>query len=85
MPGDASDTGAPAEVFDIAADRADCVGVAPMKCLVVNGEYFYDGIEGYTHVDGQAARICVAKTPRPEPLPMDAGAFTYKRVDCAKG
>jgi hypothetical protein len=38
----------------------ECVGVAPQECLLVStspdgvAEYFYDGIEGFTHVPGTA-------------------------------
>ena len=70
------------EVFDIAAQTQPCVGVGPMQCLVVNGEFFYNSIEGYTHVEGEAARICVAKTRRPDPVPADAGLYLYRAVPC---
>ncbi len=70
------------EVFNIAANTAECVGVAPMRCLVVNGDLFYDDIEGYDHVEGESARICVFRTSRPEPIPADASAFEYTRTSC---
>ncbi len=70
------------EVFNIAAQKKDCVGVGPMRCLVVNGSLFYDTIEGYQHVDGQEARICVVTTKRPEPIPADASSVTYRQVPC---
>lgn len=68
--------------FDIAANTAACVGVAPMRCLVVNGDLFYDAIQGYEHLQGQGSQICVIRTTRPEPVPADIGRFSYHRVDC---
>ena len=62
-------------LFDIEADTVACEGVAPMRCLVVNGEYFYDVIDGYRHVEGQPARIYVERSERSEPVPADAGDF----------
>ncbi|MCT8158611.1 DUF4377 domain-containing protein [Pseudoruegeria sp. SHC-113] len=67
--------------FNIAADTQPCTGVAPMRCLIVNGAYFYDPIAGYTHVEGQPATLSVLRTPAGLPLPADAGAFTYKMVE----
>ena len=70
------------EVFNIAAHETDCVGVGPRQCLIVNDELFYDSIEGYQHVEGQAARVCVEKTKRPEPIPADASSLIYRQVPC---
>lgn len=66
------------EWFDIAAETVACEGVAPMRCLVVNGDYFYNSIEGYEHVEGRAARIYVERRelPRYEQL-ADAGRYSY--------
>lgn len=68
--------------FDIAAGTEPCVGVAPMRCLVINGDFFYENIVGYQHIEGQAAKICVLRTKRPEPIPADLGAFVFTRVPC---
>ena len=68
-------------LFDIDAHAVPCEAVAPMRCLVVNGEYFYGVIDGYRHIEGQPARIYVARTERPEPVPADVGAFLYRRID----
>lgn len=74
--------GSAKQVFNIAAKTVPCEGVAPMQCLVVNGEFFYDPIDGYEHVEGQAAQICVLRTERPKPIPADLGQFQYRRVAC---
>ncbi len=70
------------ELYRIAAETVPCVGVGPQRCLVINNTLFYDGIDGYEHVEGQAAEICVERSNRPEPVPADASIYLYKRVDC---
>lgn len=68
--------------FDIAAETRSCRGLAPTRCLVVNGELFYGSIEGYRHVEGKNAKICVVRSERAGPLPVDQGAYQFRRVDC---
>lgn len=68
-------------LFDIEANTVPCERLVPMRCLVVNGEYFYDVIDGYRHVEGRPARIYVERSKRPEPVPADVGDFVYRRVD----
>jgi len=70
------------QTFNIAANTEACEGVAPMRCLVVNSEFFYDMIDDYQHVEGQPAKICVIRSARPEPIAADQGSFSYRRVDC---
>ncbi len=70
------------ELYRIAAETAPCEGVGLRRCLVINDKLFYDRIDGYEHVEGQAAEICVVRTKRPEPVPADASLYLYKRVDC---
>jgi hypothetical protein len=70
------------ETFNIAANTTSCQGVAPMRCLIVNGKFFYDPIDGYEHVEGQSATICTIASSRPEPLPSDVGSHEYRRVPC---
>ncbi len=69
--------------FSIAGATESCQGVGPMRCLVVNGELFYGEIEGYSHVEGTAAEICVEEVKREEPVPADAASITYRRVPCS--
>ena len=68
-------------LFVIEAHTVPCEGLVPRRCLVVNGEYFYDVIDGYRHVEGRPARIYVERRKRPEPVPADVGDFVYRRVD----
>ncbi|MDA9226594.1 DUF4377 domain-containing protein [Ascidiaceihabitans sp.] len=52
------------EIYHIAAQTASCQGVAPMLCLIVNSQRFYDPIDGYEYVEGQSAKICTIASPR---------------------
>lgn len=69
--------------FNIAPYKQDCVGVAPMKCLVVNGELFYDSIEGFEFEEGTEYELLVARTER-EKVPADASIYQYRRVEVLK-
>lgn len=69
--------------FNIAPEKQDCVGVTLMKCLVVNGELFYDSIEGFEFKEGTEYEIVVARTER-ENVPADASKYTYQRVEVLK-
>ena len=62
--------------------REDCVGAAPMECLVVDGELFYSEIEGFDYREGYRYRILVERYdrwPGQEP-PQDAGRYGYRLV-----
>ena len=72
-----------AKMIDIAPNTVDCFGVGPMKCLVVDGELFYDKIAGYSHVNGQAVDICVEVANQDSPHPADTGSQSYRRIDNA--
>lgn len=70
------------ETSHIAAKTASCRGVTTMRCLIVNGQIFYESIDGYEHVEGQSAKICTITSPRSEPLPAEVGSHEYLRVRC---
>jgi len=66
--------------FSIARQKVDCVGVGPMECLVVNDEYFYDGIAGFDFEPGNEYVITVQRTER-ENVPADAGIYEYSLIE----
>lgn len=66
--------------FVIGPQKVDCVGEAPMECLVVNGEYFYDPIEGFEFEEGYDYELLVKRSER-EHVPADASAYTYRLVE----
>lgn len=68
----------------VGPERVECVGVAPMQCLVVDGEYFYDSIEGFEYEEGYIYRIRMERYdawPDLEEPPQDASAYGYRLVE----
>ena len=62
---------------------AKCYGVGLRSCMVVNGEFFYDGIEGFEYEAGYDYRLRVGKYDPwdgGEP-PQDAGAYAYRLLE----
>lgn len=68
------------ETFEIDPELKDCVGVAPQKCMVVNGGLFYDQIEGFSFEEGYQYTIKVEKTEK-ENVPADASKYNYVLVE----
>lgn len=73
----------------IKENQGDCVGVAPMKCLLVlnkkNGQWenFYGGITGFDYKEGYRYTVLVERTKR-EHVPADASAYEYKLIKIIK-
>ena len=69
--------------FSIGSEYKDCVGVAPMKCLLVNGEYFYDHINGFEYEEGFEYVITVKKSLAfpGEEIPADVSMYKYDFVE----
>ncbi len=67
-------------------EMADCVGVGPMKCLVVDGEYFYENIEGFNFEAGNAYIIEIERSQAytDKKVPADVGAYRYKLIKILK-
>lgn len=68
----------------VGPERVECVGVAPMQCLVVDGEYFYDSIEDFEYEEGYVYRIRMERYdawPDLEEPPQDASAYGYRLVE----
>jgi heat shock protein HslJ/membrane-bound inhibitor of C-type lysozyme len=66
--------------FNVSPEKVACVGVAPMECLVVNGEYFYDNITGFEFEQGYEYTLLVDRTER-ENVPADASIYEYTLVE----
>jgi len=66
--------------FLIEPYKKDCVGIVPMKCMVVNNELFYDTIEGFEFEEGTAYEITVARR-KLENVPADASSYAYRLVE----
>ena len=68
-------------IFKVGANEATCFGVGPRNCLVVNDQLFYGNIEGYSHINGRAADLCVEVISRTFSHPADAGSQIFQRAD----
>lgn len=64
--------------FHIEPERVDCIGVGPMKCLVVNRELFYDEIQDFEFIEGTTYDLEVLRTERENTL-ADANTFHYRK------
>ena len=67
----------------IEAELEDCVGSAPMRCMVVNGGLFYSEIEGFEHEAGYRYRIRMERYDPwgGEPPPADASSRGYRLIE----
>ena len=68
----------------VGPERVECVGVAPMQCLVVDGEWFYEEIDGFEHQKGYVYRLKIEQYdawPDTEEPPQDAGRYGYRLIE----
>ncbi len=66
--------------FRVGSELVDCVGVAPQKCLMIDDEYFYDEIVGFTYEAGYEYVLRVRKDVIENP-PADGSSFSYNLVE----
>ena len=62
---------------------AKCYGVGLQSCMVVDGKFFYDGIEGFEYEAGYDYRLRIGKYDPwggKEP-PQDAGRYAYRLLE----
>ena len=74
------------EIMEITVgpDLVDCVGVAPQKCLVVNGTLFYGAIDSFNYSEGYTWRLKVERYdawPDLDEPPQDAERYGYRIID----
>ena len=74
------------EIFEFAVgpELRDCVGIVPMRCMAVNGELFYDAIEGFDYVEGFDYLLKVERYdawPDQEEPPQDASRYGYRLIE----
>lgn len=67
----------------VGPDLEDCVGSAPMMCMVVDGELFYDDIEGFEHEAGYRYRLRMERYDRwqGQAPPADASKYGYRLIE----
>jgi len=66
-------------VVSVGAERVDCVGVAPMKCLVVDRALFYGNIQGFDFENGYEYKLKIEKAQSytNDTAPADASLYEY--------
>ena len=70
-------------VVTVGPTLAKCYGVGEQSCMVVDGEFFYDGIEGFEYEAGYNYRLRIGKYDPwggGEP-PQDAGRYAYRLLE----
>lgn len=64
--------------------RAECYGPFRRMCLIVDGQFFYEEIDGFTHEPGYDYRLRIERYdafPGQKEPPQDAGRFGYRLVE----
>ena len=67
----------------VGSELEDCDGPASMKCLVVNGELFYDTIEGFDYEEGYYYRLRIEREslyPNEAP-PSGESRYRYRLIE----
>ena len=67
----------------VGPELEDCVGSAPMRCMVVDGDLFYDDIEGFEHEAGYRYRLRMERYDRwpGQAPPEDASKYGYRLIE----
>ena len=67
----------------VGPELEDCVGSAPMRCMVVDGELFYDDIDGFEHEAGYQYRLRMERYDRwqGQAPPADASKYGYRLIE----
>ena len=67
----------------VGSELEDCVGSAPMRCMVVDGYLFYDAIEGFEHEAGYRYSIRMERYDRwqGQAPPADASKYGYRLIE----
>ena len=61
---------------------AKCYGAGVQRCMVVDGKFFYDGIEGFEYEAGYDHRLRIGKhDPWGGDPPQDAGRYAYRLLE----
>lgn len=64
--------------------RKECYGPFRRMCLIVDGSFFYDEIDGFTHEPGYQYRLRVERYdayPGQKEPPQDAGRYGYRLLE----
>lgn len=73
-----------ARVVTVGPARKECYGPFRRMCLIVDGHFFYDGIDGFTHEPGYEYRLRIEQYdafPGQQEPPQDAGRYGYRLLE----
>ena len=68
----------------VGPEQVECTGSAPQLCLLVDGELFYDEIEGFEYEAGYIYRLRIEeydRWPGQTEIPQDAGRYGYRLLE----
>ena len=68
----------------VGPELVECVGSYPRQCLVVDGELFYDPIDGFRHQAGYRYRLRIERYdrfPGQTAVPQDTGRYGYRLLE----
>ena len=68
----------------VGPELVDCVGVGPMKCMVVDGNFFYSQVEGFDYEEGYVYELRIEKYdawPGEKEPPQDASMYGYRLIE----
>ena len=68
------------ETFLVDSQKAECFSVENKKCLIVNGNYFYDPIKGFNFESGYIYELNVRKKKLEGAVPADSSGYSYELV-----
>ena len=71
-------------VVIVGPELRDCAGAGPMKCLEVNGEIFYETIEGFECEEGFIYRLKIERYnawPGDEDPLRDESSYRYRLIE----
>lgn len=67
--------------FVVEPQLVDCVGEGQTKCMMINGEYFYDQISGFAYEEGYSYVLEVELTNLPpEQILEDGSSIEYRLI-----
>ena len=68
----------------VGPELVNCVGVGPMKCMVVDGNFFYSQVEGFDYEEGYVYRLRIEQYdawPGQKEPPQDASMYGYRLIE----
>ena len=68
----------------VGPEQVECTGSAPQLCLIIDGELFYDEIEGFEYEAGYIYRLRIEeydRWPGQTEIPQDAGRYGYRLLE----